>query len=511
MIDMRNLTIDEVKALMRDKRINIADLKQFINTIILTNNNSEELSSFLKEATKYLEENREVINKDVPPQVNQNIDNKDELTPINPTIENVAQPVNPNPPMKEPIIVETIKQDQKQHNQEQIERLANSTVKYCEQSNMKIEDINLSGENGHGPYITFEINNESKAYLDNLMLTFSKGHDDVHLDFFKSKVSQAELFTIEVDQNNLSPDQLYEKMTQTLETINDTVKNTRPDYDYEQYLSPGLKDVKNHFTNDDPDIPNDITVGYVHSNGKDNYYIIGDEQACAEFARKSGYEIQKREGTNVFEVETYGAVNDTKLSNSASEILPDQEVPNLFQYNGSDLSNSPQTMMIENFLETSNDPHYMSQLEVIIPPDNPNQRIVKMRSSSGTNDFLVFDNGADFDRDVIPKIVSAYTTDDIGTEYNMDIVGDSKKKLTLENVSNTTLVFNGYPVESVEEIAQRVEEESKKNASELQVNRTYQKSLGTKEERKSAFVSISVLLIVFVLTILLVIMFIFLK
>lgn len=397
--------------------------------------------------------------------------------------------------------------------------------KYCIFAGMTIKDITLDGKGGRGPYISFEINNESKQMLDHLMNELYANNNGIALEFMRDLSTKTELFTIEIDPRNMSVEDFYAHVRNTFQMIQNTVQTTRRDFDYATNMPDGLKNIKDRFRNDDPDIGDDFTIGYVRNDGKDSYYIVADDNAKAlEYARMIGYEIKNRQGSNVFELETNGSVVDTKLEDASVDLSGDKKVMDVATYGVADLDvygsmeQDPRVEMIENFIETSNDPHLLCILDIEVPANNPSQRVVTMRSEMGGSETVVFSDGQAFDQKVMPQIIDTYAENNpIATSNVSTTSADALDRAScqVESENNTILSIRGYDEATVNKYVEHIE--SKKASSEISKENVNarQKTIGTyptnnnSSDQAAAFVSMPVLFVICILFILMISLIIF--
>lgn len=389
------------------------------------------------------------------------------------------------------------------------------TYKYCILAGMNIKDISLDGKGGRGPYISFEINNESRQILNHLMSELYASNDGVSLEFMRSMATRDELFTISIDTNNMSREELYEHVRDTFYKIYETVQTTRKDFDYAENMPDGLKNIKNRFRNDDPDIGQDFTIGYVRNDGKDSLYIVGEGEKVAEYAKSIGYEIKNSQGANIFEIETNGSITNTKLAEASVDLSNTQAditqngISNLDIYGN--LQDDPRVEKIENFIETSNDPHLMCILNIEVPPNNPTQRVVTMKSEMGGSETVVFQDGNNFDQKVMPRIIDTYAENN--PIYSENISKTSPDELDrascmVESENNTVLSVNGYSDAETNAIVENVQAKEKTNSEGKDMTNSKQKTIGTyptnnnQSENDAAFVSMPVLFVVCVLFVL---------
>lgn len=387
--------------------------------------------------------------------------------------------------------------------------------KYCTVCGMTISEISLNEVNGKGPHISFETNNESRQYLNHLMSEFYQNSDGISLEMMRD-MNKNEFFTLEINPENMSREEFYTKVKETFDRIYSTIETTRKDFDYENSMPDGLRQLKEHFRNDDPEIGQNFTVGYVRNDGKDSYYIVADDYTkAAEYAESIGYSIKKSEGSVVYEVDTKGSAVDTKLERASQDLSYDEQVRDIATNGVSNvdiygsLDQDPKVETIENFIETSNDPHIMCILDVQIPPENENQRIVSMKSEMGENQVVVFTDGDNFDKKVLPRVIDTYTDNNAVSMDNVTTGPGSKPDTAycqVESENNTTMVVDGYSETEVNEIVGQIESkvQAQTNSNEQQMTNGRQKTLGTyptntSDSDNAAFVSMPVLFVICIL------------
>jgi hypothetical protein len=236
-----------------------------------------------------------------------------------------------------------------------------------------------------------------------------------------------------------------------------------------------------------------------------------------------GYDIKSKQGSNVFELETNGSVVDTKLEDASVDLSGDKKVMDVATYGVADLDvygsmeQDPRVEMIENFIETSNDPHLLCILDIEVPANNPTQRVVTMRSEMGGSETVVFSDGQAFDQKVMPQIIDTYAENNpIATANVSTTSADALDRATcqVESENNTILSIRGYDEATVGKYVDHIE--SKKiapEASKENVN-ARQKTIGTyptnnNSDQAAAFVSMPVLFVICILFILMISLIIF--
>lgn len=170
------------------------------------------------------------------------------------------------------------------------EQMMQKTIGTAEKNGMTVVESSVKKEDT--PHITFDINPQSKPYIDNLLLRMC---DEKGIDLGLSKInaSNKELFTIEIGDKDLTPEQKQEKINTILSKVNEVIETTDKNKDYEQLMPGKVKRMKQGFINDQPDInKEDYKVGYSNKGGVDSYYIIaGSKERAKEVAESLGYEL----------------------------------------------------------------------------------------------------------------------------------------------------------------------------------------------------------------------------
>lgn len=538
MEDLNSYNLEAIYQMMREGSISIDMLAKYIENVVPNMGDSEQVRAFLQAANDYVDRKIKAagVEENEPrPQVDENstmeapeindqevdedlIVEEPEMTDQQAVA--IEQPeLSTEPPIDTP---NEVVNDEISNAYSDAGKAIDQTYRYCQYAGMQVEEISLNGKNGRGPYISFEINNESKQFLDHLMMEFYQNSDDVSLEFMRDMSTKSEMFTIEIgNSDNKNPDDFYTHVKDTFDRIANTVQTTRRDFDYESNMPQGLKNIKDRFRNDDPDIGQDFTIGYVRNDGKDSYYIVADDYSSAvEYARSIGYDIKNSQGVNIFEIATNGSVTNTKLEDASIDLSNDRDardvknngVSNLDIYDS--LNTDPKVELIQNFIETSNDPHFMCILEIEIPPENTNQRVVKLKDETGGNEILVFTDGDSFDQKIMPKIIDSYTDNNKVYDENVTIYDGNRSGVVscqIDSENNTTVLINGYSEESVQNLVNDITAKTKINEENANTyNNTRQKTIGTyptnnkSDEKASAFVSMPVLFAILILFILMI-------
>lgn len=550
MDDLNNYSIDAIYEMIQDGTISVEDLAEYITEVVAEMPPTEDLREFLIAASEYMdrkiESGYEVSEPIGVKEMSESIVEEAEVIP-KPVFEQ-PESTSPTPfagttTVEQPeVVVNTYEEPEEVNTIETPEPVANEypyyesdgnsldearnamdeVYNYCQTVGMTVEDISLSGKGGRGPYISFEINHESKQYLDHLMNEFYQNNDGISLEFMRDMSNKQEIFTININPENMSREEFFNHVKETFQRIYGVVETTRKDFDYESTMPDGLKEIKDRFTNDDPDIDQDFTIGYINKDGKDTYYLVADNDALAlEYARSIGYEIKSKPGANIHEIDASDTIG-TKLDDAAIALEDDKDVYDI-SVNGvadldiyGDLEQDPRVQMIENFIETSNDPHLMCILEVEVPSENPNQRIVRMKTEMGGTDTVVFTDGQSFDNKVLPRVIDTYAENNQIDKQNISVSSPDpldRASCQVESENNTTFMANGYSSSEVNKMVGEIESKSQTYSQEQTNEKTNarQKTIGTypTNTQTNAFVSMPVLFVICILFVLMLALIIF--
>jgi len=570
MDDLHKYSLNAIYQMIKEGTISVEDLAEYIREVVPDLEVTEDLKIFLEVADQYIErkiesgevgepekvpdlETDEMANEDLVSVTGQ-IEQPDQIKEDVPAAGIFTPPVEePEPVIEEAVYGEEIPTDDVEtiepgYDDEQIfsgvdeddftffesdinprdEALYSmeTLYKYCNVCGMTVSEISLDGVNGKGPHISFEINNESRQYLNHLMNEFYQSTDGVSMEFMRDMTNKNEFFTLEINPENMSREEFYAKVKETFDHIYSTIEKTRKDFDYENAMPNGLRQVKDRFRNDDPDIGQDFTVGYVRNDGKDSYYIVANDYTkAAEYAKSIGYGIKKSEGSVVYEIETMGSAVNTKLERVSQDLSHDNQVIDIATNGVSEvdvygnLDQDPKVEVIENFIETSNDPHIMCVLDIQIPPENESQRVVSMKNEMGQSEVVVFTDGEHFDKNVLPKVIDTYNNNNVVSMDNVTTGAGNKADTyycQVESENNTTLIVSGYSEEEVNDMVNQIESkvQEQTDINEQQMTNGRQKTLGTyptnnTDDNNSAFVSMPVLFVICILFLLMISLFIF--
>lgn len=555
MDDLNNYSLDAIYEMIQDGTISVEDLAEYITEVAAEMPPTEELREFLIAASEYMdrriESGYEVSEPSPKEETIQEVIEEAEAVPKPEQVVEQPEPVvTPTPVFVSPVIEEPepvleVEQEEKTNDNVEVPELAateypffesdgnsyeearqamDEVYLYCQTAGMSVEDISLSGKGGRGPHISFEINHESKQFLDHLMNEFYQDNDGISLEFMRDMTNKQEIFTININPENMSREQFFNHVKETFQRIYGVIETTRKDFDYESAMPDGLKQIKDRFANDDPDINQDFTIGYINKDGKDTYYLVADnDMAAIEYARSIGYEIKSKPGANIHEIDATNTIG-TKLDDAAIALEDEKDVYDIKTNGVADLDiygsleQDPRVEMIENFIETSNDPHLMCILEVEVPVDNPSQRIVKMKTEMGGSDVVVFTDGHDFDNKVLPRVIDTYAQNNPIEQQNISVSSPDpldRASCQVESENNTTFVASGYSSNEVNKMVSDIESKSQTYASEQTNEKTNarQKTIGTypnsNTTQDNAFVSMPVLFVICILFVLMLALIIF--
>ena len=370
------------------------------------------------------------------------------------------------------------------------------------------------------PQISFELDEVSKPYIDNLLLELYKDDkDNLDVNLTRVAATKKELLTITLDDLNMSQEAIKQQGKAMFQRINDIMQKTKENVDYEEKMPLALRNLKDKFHNDDPSIPNeDFKVGYSRSNGENSYYIVANsKEQAVELAELMGYDIKEDRGGNVFEVDTNGLSMEGSKLDVASENVNELDEMKTAEHGVSDVDvnynnkhfEDANYQAIDDFIDNSRDPSTMAVIQVDVPAATPNQRVVSLASEDGTRRTVIFNNGDDFDKYTLPKIADKYAE---GTT----ISGDNTQTVKFENgrcgyealsSDNTYLRLNNYDSGTVNEVNRSLEAYNAKviPISAAKKENERQKTIGTYPTRpttaqaaNTSFVALLVFVVVLV-------------
>jgi len=386
-------------------------------------------------------------------------------------------------------------------------------------TNVGLKVVETSSGVKDKPSISFELNNDSKPYIDNLLINLYDNNENVNVEMEKIASTNQELLTISIDDSSLNLEQMQEKSKKLFTNINNIINSTDSKRDYEKDMPGHLKALKDKFVNDDPNIPDkDFKVGYSNSNGGHSFYLITDnKQEAIELAELMGYSIKKDRGGNVFELDTNGRnMEGTKLDKVTENINDIDEVKDTrngisdldIDYNNRHYQDGDENYKkIENFINDNRDPSTMSVVQIEVPNATPSQRVVTLASTDGTRETIIFNDGKDFDGFTLPKIANAYgngtsidTSNATKTEY-----GNGKAGYDALSSDNTYLRLYNFDSEVIGKVENTISKYSAmKDINANTKENAYTKTLGTypvsnKEAANTSFTTLIVFCLVMIL------------
>jgi len=349
------------------------------------------------------------------------------------------------------------------------------------------------------PEISFELNNESKPYLDHILgELYGDVTNNLDVSMTKVNLSGQELLTVKLNEENLTLEEIEQKKQEMFAKVHEIIEKTDKEKDYESTMPLELRELKDKFHADDPEIPKDkdFEIGYSHKNGENTFYIVADTKIEAkEIAELIGYEVKEDKKGGVFELDTNGVtkanLEGTKLAQNADNLNDIEEVkgPNEqglteadVNYNDRHYGDDDYTdrATIINFVSENKDPDQMAFVRIDEVGD---QRIVNCVSANGTRESLVINDGKDFDNHDVPKIIEAFGKESGVEPNNTEISRNPNGTSNYQALSgdNTYFMMNNYNNETVAKAASQMNEYAPKaeilNLSNTDV-KTYEKKLG---------------------------------
>lgn len=558
----REYTKEEIKELVYSNSINASNFNEVLNSLLkydfdmeireifeklannpeLPNSIRQNLEKAVEAYDKIIDSKEETIEKDTnnsegdntsnPEQQSEKVEteNVEELI-VQPQGENIEE-ANINEPLFEPIEINENFYDEAvaSHSNDDTSSLGNDIVLAGVTAYAVSKGINVISQNPgifQYPELSLELDENSKPYIDNLLLTLYNDKEDVNVSLTRIEASGKEVLTLKVDNPELSQAQLQEKGMQLFSAVEKILKETKEEKDYEAEMPSELKALKDKFHNDDPKIPDaDFKVGFSNSDGKSSYYLIANNQYEAkELAELMGYEIKQDRGGSVFEIDTDNKkMEGTKLDKVTEEINEIDEVkdPSVgisdvdINYNNKHFDNGEENYeRITSFIKDNRDPSTMSIVQVDVPENNSNQRVVSLASSDGTRETVVFNNGEDFDN-ALPEIANVYGNGENTSIASENIVkvnyGEGKYSYEALSSDNTYLRLNNLDEHTIDEvnntISNYVVTEEKTDSNTKDNNRV--KTIGTyptsnyKEAANTSFLTLLVFTLILILGVMIV-------
>lgn len=371
------------------------------------------------------------------------------------------------------------------------------------------------------PSISFELDEKSKPYIDNLLLELYGAKEDTKVEMSRIASTGQEVLTIDIDKKDLTQEELQEKGKQMFAEVQSVLENTDAKKDYESLMPDELKALKDKFVNDDPNIPSeDFKVGYTCENGEHAYFLVANsKEEALDLAEQMGYQVREDRGGNVFELDTEGKnMEGTKLEKITEDINSLDEVKDTengisdvdIDYNNRHYD-SEDYKKIEDFIMDGKDPSTMSVVQIDVPDATPNQRVVNLASDDGTRETIVFNNGKEFDNYTLPKIAETY-----GNGSSID--RENAKKIEYDNgkagydalsSDNTYLRMNNFDASTIDGVDNTLSPYMKEDTTVMSNTKTnaYVKSLGSyptkdssnEEAAKTSFAILLVFILVMVI------------
>ncbi len=359
------------------------------------------------------------------------------------------------------------------------------------------------------PQISFELTYESKPYIDHLLLELYGKEENVNVEMSRIAASGKEVLSLSVD-DNLSEEELKEQGKKLFTNVNEILRDTDEKKDYESLMPSELKNLKDKFVNDDPNIPDkDFKVGFKYTNGEKKFFLVADsKEEALEISKLMGYDIKEDRGGNVFELDTADKkMTGTKLDKVTEDIDSIDEVKDAeegisdvdIDYNSKHYADADTEAVID-FIEESKDPDNMSVVQIDVPTSTPSQRVVNLASADGTRRTIVFNNGKDFDNYTLPKVATAFGEGTTINRENTKKIEYDNGKSSYDTLSsdNTYLRMNNFDSKTVDEVDNELSKymDKKEETSSKEKNNSYVKTLGTYPvNTESAKISASTLIV----------------
>lgn len=318
--------------------------------------------------------------------------------------------------------------------------------------------------------LSLELNNATKTYTDNVLQKLYNSNSKIDVSLDRINQTAEELLTVSLNEKNLTPEQIEQAFSGVLEEVNNTLKDTDSEMDYEERMNPELKEMKDKFVNDDPNIPNeDFKIGYSNEDSGKSFYIIANSKKQAlEMSELMGYEIKEDRGGNVFELDTDSRMMEgTKLEKASENVndLDEMKDPGLSEidnsvatglndvyvdYNVSHYGDQEDYLRVVRFIE-DNRTKDSTAIVRIDSTQTENQRIITCYDEDGLKEQLIISNGDNFDEFILPEIINKFA---VGSTFDSDsrkVTENPDDTVNYETVSNfdTYLYINNYDRQTI--------------------------------------------------------------
>lgn len=377
--------------------------------------------------------------------------------------------------------------------------------------------------------ISMELTPESKPYLDNLLLQlYGDNKNNLKMDLVKDSETGKEMLVMEVNDKDLSFTEVQKYGQEMLTSITEIIETTDKNKDYEALMSPELRELRDKFHADEPDIINDTNVEIVTSkeDGQSLYHIVTpSKEGTKVVAEELGVTIKEDHGGGIFEIDDRNIPDmvNTKIAIGSKDVNYTDEVKEVKENEGlsdldinynnehfySDTKESGPAEIMDFLRESNEDERTISRITVETYGD---QRVVKMCDTNGFNDTVVINEGEGFDRFVLPAIAGSFAKD-------TDVSGSKtyEESGTVgyfgENSKNTQLVINGYDEKTMDKVESQVESSKAQTNEMTNTNsKAYGKVLGvyptkvsnSKESANTSFLTLLVFILILVLGVMIV-------
>ena len=498
---MNKYTLDEILNLIRNRQVNTANIREIVNNLANYNLSEPRVQKIYLELSRTQELPEEIRDwfrdtlRKYQDSINIQIPEEEIITDHNKVIVENQEKINEAEEIHNATLIE--KSEQKIKN-DKINYMISAITAYAATKGFRVTHDKSTNQ------ISLELTDISKPYIDNMLQKLYKSDTKINVDLERINQTKEELLTIELNEKDLLPNQLEDSIVNMLEEVDDILKDTDREMDYEEKMEPELKGLKDKFVNDDPNVPNEnFKVGYSNDGtGKIFYIVAKSEKQAIDMAELMGYDIKKDRGGNVFELETKEKqMEGTKLDNASKNVNEIDEMKDLgisevdnskpigisdveLNYNTKHYDNQEKIDRVINFIEENNTKEGMALIRIEDTQTN-NERIITCRNEDGVQEQFVITNGDNFDQHSLPQIIDKFGEGSTFDSSNKRVTDNLDDRVNYEAISNNDiyLYINNYHIEDIKKVDNQLENMEITNKLENSQNSIgtngYVKTLGT--------------------------------
>ena len=360
-------------------------------------------------------------------------------------------------------------------------RSAKEIMKSVEERSLDLGlDIYIYNNPGGGKSVSFKYEDVSRKYLISIINKVYE-LDGVELEFRRIHSKSEEYFNINILPNDLSIEEYNDKLISIFELISEALENPE-----EKELPKEIDKIRYIINNDFYIRANDLTLGINMNDNNKTCYVLSDGSiGFEEYAQKLKFKSKRKNDFGMYEITDPLNKDDVKYSEEE------------FTRTYINLNHDLEVAQIIDFIETSPSRDY-DEIEILIPEDSLDKRVVLLKKNSDLNREIVFKRGQKFDNEVLPLIVNSFLSTNPDSIDKITTT-ETEVSMIVESSNNSRLKLIGYSESDVSYLLNTI---GKKKDKIIKANKS--KKAEKEPVDKKAFIEITVLLVMFVLFIALV-------